>query len=403
MRILFIADWYPYPYDNGSRIRYYNLLKFLSRYHQVDLLSFYTAPPPISRTRLQRMRVFCETVEALPRPLHVRGRDLGYFRLLARSVPPEIGQRWSEAMVPRVRRALAYRPDLVILAGVLNLPLLDHVTFPVPVILEEYEAATVHHPGAGAGLTKRCRSAVRAAIWVRYMRRMFPHLAGITVPSAAEMAYAQCIAAGNVPLALVPNGVDLDFHRADDTEPEPGTMIYQGSLEVPANYEAVAFFLNRVVPALQERAQIRLQVTGSTEGVALGSLARHHILELTGYLPDIRPAIRSAWLCVVPLQSGAGTRLKVLEAMALGTPVVATNKGVEGLDVVHGEHLLIGDEPDTFAGHVSLLLGDRALRRRLARNARRLVEEKYGWEQIGSGLNRFLERVARERRGANDG
>jgi len=104
----------------------------------------------------------------------------------------------------------------------------------------------------------------------------------------------------------------------------------------------------------------------------------------------VRPLIASAWASIAPLQQGGGTRLKILEALALQTPVVATSKGAEGLDARHDEHLLIADAPDEFANQVVRLLQDPALRQRLAANGARLVSEQYDWANV---MPRFLNLV----------
>ncbi|MCA1553515.1 MAG: glycosyltransferase, partial [Chloroflexi bacterium] len=140
-----------------------------------------------------------------------------------------------------------------------------------------------------------------------------------------------------------------------------------------------------------------LKITGSTQGVALNGLALDDQVELTGYLPNVHEAVASALACVVPLRIGGGTRLKILEAMALGTPVVSTPKGAEGLAVTHEEHLLIADEPQTFAREAVRLLREPALRNHLKTNARRLVERHYNWNTIGAAFNDLVHSVVDSR------
>ena len=123
--------------------------------------------------------------------------------------------------------------------------------------------------------------------------------------------------------------------------------------------------------------------------------------ELTGYLNDIRPAVAQSWACVVPLRVGGGTRLKILEAMALGTPVVSTSKGAEGLAVTHGENILIADDPGDFAQAVVCLLGDESLRAKLSANGRRLVEERYSWKTCAHRLEQLLYQVIEQRRNSD--
>jgi glycosyltransferase involved in cell wall biosynthesis len=125
-----------------------------------------------------------------------------------------------------------------------------------------------------------------------------------------------------------------------------------------------------------------LLITGSTKGVDLSDLSVNNSVIFTGFVEDIRSVVAAAWMAVVPILSGGGTRIKILEAMALGTPVVATSKAAEGLTVRDGEHILLADDPATFADCTLRLLRDPFLRRRLVTNARRLVEQHYDWAQI---------------------
>ena len=126
------------------------------------------------------------------------------------------------------------------------------------------------------------------------------------------------------------------------------------------------------------------------------SFLEKHV-QLTGLVDDVRPIVRKSSVAIVPVNSGGGTRLKVLEAMALGTPVVSTSKGAEGLDMLDGEHLLIADDPQAFAAQTIRLLEDSALRERLARNARRHVEQCYDWAEIGERFTDLVEQVATHR------
>jgi glycosyltransferase involved in cell wall biosynthesis len=136
-----------------------------------------------------------------------------------------------------------------------------------------------------------------------------------------------------------------------------------------------------------------LAITGKLDGVQVDRLpiARNDGVVLTGYLADIRPTITQSWISVVPLRLGGGTRLKILESLALGTPVVATSKGVEGLDLVPERDILIADTPADFAASVLRLLQDASLREALSHNGRRTVETKYDWEIIGQQFNNFIE------------
>jgi glycosyltransferase involved in cell wall biosynthesis len=195
-------------------------------------------------------------------------------------------------------------------------------------------------------------------------------------------------------MMVVPNGVDLDRYRGDFGAPEPSTLVFPGALTYSANFDAVEFFLHKIFPLVKAvRPETILRVTGKTDGVPVDRLPLDEGVILTGYLDDVRPTVARSRVCVTPLLSGGGTRLKILEAMALGTPVVSTRKGAEGLDVTSGEDILIADGPNEFADAILRLLGDETLRARLVANGRKLVQERYGWNRIGRKLNCFLRQV----------
>jgi glycosyltransferase involved in cell wall biosynthesis len=157
------------------------------------------------------------------------------------------------------------------------------------------------------------------------------------------------------------------------------------------------FFLGEIYPQIRHhRPGVRLRITGSKQGLDLSGLPLDESVILTGFVEDIRSEIAAATAAVVPLLAGGGTRLKILEAMALGTPVVSTRKGAEGLNVVDGQHLLMADDPTSFAKQAVRLLDDPDLRRLLSIQARDLVENRYDWAQIGKQFVSSVEKV-RER------
>jgi len=214
-----------------------------------------------------------------------------------------------------------------------------------------------------------------------------------TVVSEQELDQVTRIAP-DCPAGVVPNGIDLDDYVGDFGIPQPNTLIHTGALSYSANRDAMSYFLNDIFPLInRERDNLTVRITGRADQATLEGLPRHDGVIFTGYLDDIRPVVAQSWVSIVPLRIGGGTRLKILEAMAMGTPVVATSKGAEGLEVTDGENILIADTPDRFADALLRLLDDRPLRSRLAANARRLVEERYRWGDIAGRLDRLIGQV----------
>ena len=190
---------------------------------------------------------------------------------------------------------------------------------------------------------------------------------------------------------VVPNGVDLEYYRPGLCNPQPNSLIFNGSLTFSANFEAMNYFLRDVLPLINlQIPEVTLQITGRINGIDLSRLPINSNVRLSDFIPDIRQDVASSWVCVVPLLKGGGTRLKILEAMALGTPVVATPKAAEGLEVIPNKHLLIGENNIAFAQQVVRILQDPCLRMSLAEAGRKLVEERYGWEAIGNKFEQLV-------------
>src|SRR5262249_51624534 len=147
-------------------------------------------------------------------------------------------------------------------------------------------------------------------------------------------------------------------------EPRPGRMIYSGSVTYFANLDAVRYFAQDIFPLIRRARPASFVITGSTGDIDVSDLLLDGTVTFTGRVPDAAHLVAHSSVVVVPLRIGGGTRLKILEAMAVGTPVVTTRKGAEGLDVEHGENILIADSPDAFAKAVLRVLDDFVLRAR---------------------------------------
>jgi glycosyltransferase involved in cell wall biosynthesis len=392
MRILFVSWWFPYPPDNGSRIRIFNLLKQLASRHTVTLLTF-SDDPERDTSASTALAPYCTDVQIAHRVPFIPGR----WRALRGLLSPQ-PRTFVETYSPRMRRLVEERvkdTDLVIVSEFWTVPYALELEY-TPVILEDLEIAPFYEgDDFEPGLFWRLRYQLMWWKHKKAMRRAALDFDGVTVVSDREQTLIEEIVGQRCPIAIVPNGVDLGQYQDHSAAPETNKLIFPGALTFFANYGAMDWFLRHTYPLIQaEVPDVRLDITGGTKGVDLDALPQRDGVTFTGYLPDVRPAVAGSWACVVPLQVGGGTRLKILEALAVGTPVVSTSKGAEGLDLRPGQDLLIADEPTDFAGQTVRLLRDPALRAHLAANGRRAVE-RYAWSAIGSELDRFLEKVAR--------
>jgi polysaccharide biosynthesis protein PslH len=384
MRILAVSSWFPYPPDNGSKMRVYKLLAHLAKRHAIRLLSF---AEPGEESEAPSLATLCESVQVVSgNPFKPRAplaaADL--FGTLPRSYrqtySPEM-QRLVDAAAPACDAAISFQLGAA-------LYLRQHRS--VPRILEEVETTVIRdrfrlQPFGPAKL--------RAGLtWWKYSRfvhdlvRVFDLT---TVVSEIERRRLLDIGCNAACVRVLANGVDRTA-LFEPNSPIPGRLIYPGSVTYSANLEAVQYFVSDILPRIRAASpDVCLRVTGKTNEIDLSGLASPSVT-FTGQVADIRREVASSMVCVVPLKSGGGTRLKILEALALGTPVVSTVKGAEGLAVTDGQDILIADNAPAFAANVIRVLNEPSLRQRLASNGRQLVSQLYSWDRIGQGFDDIL-------------
>lgn len=398
MRLLAVSSWFPYPPDNGSRLRIFHLLEALAREHEVTLLSFGRDE---GGEQVDPLRRFCRAVHVVPSAAPQR---LGLPGLLS-SVPRYYAQTLSPEMLACIT---AEAPSHDIAMG-MAIRAAFHVVEAapgMPVLFEEVEVGAAMLPEAGAGAAPRWQRARHRLTWWkhrRFLRRLLGAVQGATVVSAVERDLVATLGVDAAKIAVVPNAVVLPERQADDAG-RRRQVIYPGSVTYSANLDAVSWFVRDVWPGLRRQCpDLAFVVTGDTAGVDVGALASAEGVHFTGRLDDVNEAIAASLACVVPLRVGGGTRLKVLQAMAVGTPVVSTSKGIEGLEVEPDRHVLVGDAPEAFIAQTLRLVREPALGERLATAARALVGETYTWDRSAGVLLGHLQRVAASSRAKDDG
>ncbi len=315
MHILFLSRWFPYPPDNGSKIRVWNLLKSLASRHEIDLISF--ATEAVRQEQLTAMREYCQSVQVVPyrsfHPTRLKAM-LGFFSPLPRSV---IDTHNAEMQGLVEQAAQTCRPDLVIASEVDMAPYAMAAPG-ISKIFEEVELTVLYEQFVRQHqVIKKLRYGLTWWKTSHYVTGLLKGFDGCTVVSEQERKRILDILPGYGPIEIVPNGVDTISCRISGLAPEADTLIYSGALTYSANLDAVAFFLQEVLPLIRaQRPNVRLWVTGKIEGVPVDRLPNKEHVVFTGYLDDIRPAVARAWVSLVPLRIGGGTRLKILESLA---------------------------------------------------------------------------------------
>jgi len=393
VRILFLSRWVPHPVDNGSKIRILNLLKQLAQFHQVDMIALDDRPSPTSTP--SDLDAVCASVQVVPyRPFRPRAPK-AITGALSRA-PRFLVDTYNRELSQRVGDALRRQPPDVIVASELDMVPYALEIPGIPLIFEELEVTT-HLDAWLRGPTARQR--LRAGLtWFKlaaYLRRILPRFAACTVVSLPEAVNVRRAAPNYEHIEVLPNAVDVASYSGNFGPVEPTAMIFSAALSYAPNQDAVRFLMSDIYPAVAERMPgAKLRITGRVPETMRWRSGGG--VQFTGYVSDIQALVARSAVAVAPIRFGGGTRLKILEALALGTPVVATTKGAEGLEVSHGQNILLADDAAPFAESVLRVMESPDLRARLAAGGRRLVDLRYDWAVVGEQLRALLDRSVRQ-------
>jgi sugar transferase (PEP-CTERM/EpsH1 system associated) len=403
MRILFLAFEVPYPLDRGGRIKTYHYLKALARNHEVTLVALTRTRECV--TKLEHLQ------SALPladtHGVHVDLSRLKKLGLALRSLVQERpflmslydsadGRRLVERLMDGGRFDLVYADHLhmaqYVPAQTRAITLLDQHNVET-MVLQRFADAQSWGP-------LRWFARVEHRMMSSYEPDMCRRFDAIWVTTEVDRALISPWLLPRQHIEALPIGVDTRYFEPRGCEREPCTLLSVGTLRWPANADGVLWFYNEALPLVKrECPDVRFVVVGADPPPAICRLADDPVVEVTGWVDDVRPYMARSTMMVVPLHGGSGMRVKILNALAMGLPVLSTSVGCEGITVTRGEDILVADDADTFAQQVIVLLRDRRLQGRLARNGVRLIQERYSWnaiyDQVEASLAAICESTSR--------
>ncbi|MFZ0427233.1 MAG: glycosyltransferase [Acidobacteriota bacterium] len=395
MQILFLSRWFPAPPDNGSKLRVYSLLRGLAEEHEVTLLSFIDHPDEGRDS--QQLEPWCREVKTILRkPFEPYSRRA--ITGLLSPVPRSVVDTFSPEMAHAIREEVANRKFDLVIASQEGTAVYARCFEGIPALFEEVEIAVLYERQSRAeNILSRSRHYLTWLKQKHHLARMLGSFRACTVVSDQEQALLSSQIPGLPHVEVIPNCVSLSDYRVPAEPPRRKRLIFTGSFRYEPNHEAMCWFVREVYPQVRQRVpDVELLITGDPAGL---TLPPEPGVTLAGHVPDVRPLVAESSVSLAPIHVGGGTRLKILEAMALGTPVIATPKGAEGLRVVSGRDLLIADTPEQFIEATVRVLTDASLRRRLANSAFRLVGSRYDWPVVMPQFLRLLDRVARRPEG----
>ena len=395
-RVLFLSQCLPYPPHTGVAARTFNILMQLQQSYDVDLVAFYrTTHQPNRRALEASWAALRQVVGSVAQPTPIPGEHSLVRRLWdhGRSLVTGRGYTFfeydSRAFARRLRKVLRARtPDIVHLDSLdLHRWLPEVPAVPITCTHHDIDSDLLRRRSRQLGPAERRYFLLQADRIERLERELCPRFAANVMMSAVDARRLRELAPGAATV-VVPNGTDTDYFQPHCCGAIGKRVTFVGpTLSSYPNRDAVEFLLAEIWPRVRAvDGMTSLQLIGRH---APADHARYHAqsrVEALGQVPDIRPTLAAAGCCVVPIRIGGGTRLKILDAWAMGKAIVSTSIGCEGLDAVDGDNILIRDTPAGFAEAVVQILGDVELRRRLEQNGRRTAVERYSWSMVGKGL-----------------
>ena len=394
MKILFLSPTVPFPLTDGGRIRVFNLLKQIAVKNEVTLLALETQTTDADG--VAELRQLGIQVHLVPNAPTLPRVSFGTLVKAFLKRQPITVARYD---IP------AYRQKFRELIAIQTFDLVHYEMFHIAQFhTETHLPGVLSQQNVDSAIWRRlcsetANSLYKFAYWTqqlafqRYERVLSPKFDAVTCTSDIDAAVFQQHCTENA-IEIIPNGVDITHYRPDFTTEAPAHLIYIGSMDWYPNEDAVAFFADEVFPRIQEKVpDVAFSIVGGNPSARVQKLAERDGIIVTGRVPEIKPYFAKATVFVVPLRIGSGTRLKILEALAMGKAIVSTTVGAEGLNLKDGAEIFIADEPTAFADAVTRLLTDVQLRRRIGENGRSRVEQDYDWRSIGEKLHALYTKI----------
>jgi glycosyltransferase involved in cell wall biosynthesis len=411
MKILMLSSTFPYPPTRGgTQVRTFNLLKYLSERHAVTLIT--QRSEDVTEAEVEELHHWVEELVVFPKPQpsDVEGGLMGkvqrFRAFLEQGTPPSVLYRYSAEMQQWVDEALQ--------AGEFEVITCEHSVNEI-YVRPEWRSRNGLPNGASqlrmvvnihSSLYGTCRNLLETKtsenqlrdqlnlpLLGRYEERYCAKFTDIVVTTSDDRRQ---IAAFNPEgqISVIPNGVDLTLYPKRISDPGGHRLVLCGSMDNRPNIDAARFFSLEVFPSIRERyPEATLEVVGANPVAEVLELAERPGIRVTGRVVSMLDHLHKATVCVVPMRAGYGIKNKTLEAMAAGTPVVGSDRGLEGLLVDGGEvplRALRANEATDFVYAVSRLFENRQLRKQLSENARSLIETKYTWERAGKLYEQVL-------------
>ncbi len=379
MRIFFVCQRVPFPPDRGDKIVTFNEIRHLAKHHEVHVFCLGDGAADLGN--VPAMHKYAKSITAVP--VYGLAGKLRALKALLDGQPLSVAAFNVAALHQAiVRKSDELPPDLIIVYSCNVAQYAEHFVG-LPRIMQFHDLDSL----------KWAQYAERSRVPLKWIYRIeAKRLLAYEWSIARRFSHALVCTAGErrdfehlfpgIAVSLVGNGVDLDYFRPLGETKRPGSIVFTGVMDYFPNIDAMLWFCDEILPAVQAQVpDATLTICGSRPTAAMRRLAKRRGVTVTGWVPDTRPYLDSAEVFVAPLRLARGVQNKLLEALAMGLPCVASKAAWNGTVVPQGAGILVTDDGKEFAEQVVRLLRDDALRSELAGKAREIAEAEYRWDR----------------------
>jgi sugar transferase (PEP-CTERM/EpsH1 system associated) len=387
MKILFLTSRFPFPPIGGDKLRFFNILKYLGKKHNVSIVCF--SECKVSPDILEEYKAyFCEIdIVILP-------KNYSYINCLYGLIkrhPLQISYYYSKEMERLVEKKIDEKKFDLLFVHLIRMA--EYVKeIPIYKILDMTDAQSLNYL---RGLS------YRRGVWSiinkiemdraqRYEQAIWRYFDKTLVVSPVDLQYLKKLD-NEMSIDLLPNGVDIERYKFRLTNHSNKKICFVGNMRTFPNTDAVIYFCKEILPLIKKKMpEIEFYIVGIEPSKKVKQLSNIKNVFVTGKVENISEYIHTSAVSVAPMRVGAGVQNKILESMALGTPVVTTSIGLEGIEATLGKEILVADSPIEFADKVVELIENKKLRERISINARKFIEENYIWDKVLKKLDEII-------------
>lgn len=390
MKILFIANRFPYPPFRGDKLKIYNLAKRLALHHELHLITFTEQKSDIQY--LPELEAIFSKIEIvhLPKLQSVFNVGLG----LLGKLPLQVNYFKSNAFDKKLKVLL--KENSYDAVHVQHLRMAQYAIhhkhlFRILDLPDAFSLYWQRRKNVPRSFFTRWLDTIESERVLKYEKYILNEFNLNLVCSNEDLKFLEN--KHNIrTIRLLPNGVDTDkFKPMTHDYSHAHTLLFTGNMDYDPNVDAVIFFANEVFPLIKQQfPNVKFVIAGQRPIDKVKALSQIKDIEVTGFIPDLSEMYNAASVVVAPLRFGAGTQNKVLEAMAMGIPVVCSNIGFEGLGIADGEGAFMRTDAYSFAAQVSALLTDATLRQSVGEKGVEVIQKSFSWNTVAATLDQYL-------------